>query len=216
MKYERELIVEYGKKMSTSGLCPGTSGNLSIFDPALGYAAISPSGMDYFETTPEDVVLIDLNGNTVDGKRKPSSEIYLHTEFYKAKPGLNAVVHTHSEYCTALSVLGMPLRAVHFIVGSAGAAEVKCAPYVLFGSKELAETAVKYCRDARAVLLGNHGIVCCDKDIKSAFELAMNMEYAAKLQYLAMSVGEPRLLSDDEMKEALKKFGTYGQPKTRD
>lgn len=213
LKYERELIVEYGIKMSEAGLCPGTSGNLSIYDPESGFMAISPSGMDYFETKPEDVVITDLAARVIDGKRKPSSEWELHTEFYKAKPGLNAIVHTHSTYCTAFAVLGMPLKAVHFAIGSAGASEVPCAPYALFGSRELAECAVKYCGEGKAVLLANHGIVCCDKDISSAFGLAMNMEYVARLQYLAMSAGTPKLISDSEMAGVLEKFGTYGQPK---
>ena len=80
MEKERELIVEYGKKMSQSGLCPGTSGNLSIYNRELGLMAISPSGIDYFKTLPEDVVITDLNAKIVDGCRKPSSEWALHTQ----------------------------------------------------------------------------------------------------------------------------------------
>ena len=84
MQEERELIVEYGKKLSLSGLCPGTSGNISIYNAELGYMAISPSGIDYFETKPEDVVITDLEANIIDGDRKPSSEWGLHTIFYKS------------------------------------------------------------------------------------------------------------------------------------
>ena len=215
MKYERELVVEYGIKLSRAGLCPGTSGNLSIFDVALGYMAISPSGMDYYETKPEDVVVTDLEASIIDGKKRPSSEWALHTEFYKAKPEIGAVVHTHSDYCTAFAVLNMPLKAVHFAIGSAGVSEVPCAPYALFGSRELAKAAVKYCGKSKAVLLANHGIVCCDKDIASAFSLAMNMEYIARLQYLAMSVGNPQLISGDEMTKVFEGFASYGQPENK-
>ncbi len=215
MKYERELVVEYGIKLREAGLCPGTSGNLSILDAALGYMAISPSGMDYYETKTEDVVVMDLEANIADGSRKPSSEWALHTEFYKKKPEIGAVVHTHSDYCTAFAVLNMPLKAVHFAIGSAGAAEIPCAPYALFGSKELAEGAAEYCGKSKAVLLANHGIVCCDRDIASAFSLAMNMEYIAKLQYLAMSVGKAQLIPETEMTKVFKEFGTYGQPENK-
>ena len=211
MKNDRELIVEFGKKMSNAGLCPGTSGNLSILDRQSGYMAISPSGIDYFETTPNDVVILDLDENVIDGCRKPSSEASLHAEFYKKKPNISAVVHTHSIYCTAFSVLNMPLKAVHFAIGSAGAPEVPCAPYCLFGSKELAHTAPEYCKDSNAVLLANHGIVCCGADIFSAFSIAENMEYVAKLQYLAMSVGKPQLISDSEIVKVLERFKSYGQ-----
>ena len=134
MQEERELVVEYGKKMSAARLSTGTSGNISIYNAEKGLVAISPSGMDYFSTTPEDVVILDLDGKVVDGKRKPSSEWALHTTFYKHKPHARAVVHTHSVYCTTLAVLGEPIRAVHYVIGDAGAAEVPCAPYQLFGT----------------------------------------------------------------------------------
>ena len=106
MQEERELVVEYGKKVSQAGLCPGTSGNISIYNAEKGLMAISPSGMDYFETKPEDIVITDLEANVVDGARKPSSEWGLHTTFYKHKPEARAVVHTHSVYCTTFAVLG--------------------------------------------------------------------------------------------------------------
>ena len=168
MQEERELVVEYGKKMSAARLSTGTSGNISIYNAEKGLVALSPSGMDYFSTTPEDVVILDLDGKVVDGKRKPSSEWALHTTFYKHKPHARAVVHTHSVYCTTLAVLGEPIRAVHYVIGDAGAAEVPCAPYQLFGTEALAEAAMEVCGKSDGVLLGNHGLVCCGKDIKGA------------------------------------------------
>ena len=147
MQEERELVVEYGKKMSAARLSTGTSGNISIYNAEKGLVALSPSGMDYFSTTPEDVVILDLDGKVVDGKRKPSSEWALHTTFYKHKPHARAVVHTHSMFCTTMAVLGEPIRAVHYVIGDAGAAEVPCAPYQLFGTEALAEAAraTPYC-----------------------------------------------------------------------
>ena len=212
MQTERELIVEYGIKMSEAGLCPGTSGNLSILDRSSGLMAISPSGIDYYDTKPEDAVIMDLSGRIIDGCRKPSSEASLHAGFYKHKKDICSVVHTHSIFCTAFAVLDMPLKAVHFIIGSAGVPEVPCAPYELFGSEELAATAVRYCAESKAVLLANHGIVCCGTDMHSAYSLAENMEYAAKLQYLSMSIGSPQLIHDSEMSKVLKRLKSYGQP----
>ena len=86
MEKERIEIVEYGKKMSSSGLCKGTSGNISIYDPETGYMAISPSGIGYFETEPEDVVVMKLDGTIVEGNRAPSSEHGLHSVIYLNKP----------------------------------------------------------------------------------------------------------------------------------
>lgn len=211
MREERELVVEYGKKMSSAHLSTGTSGNISIYNAEKGLMAISPSGMDYFSTQPEDVVITDLEAHVVDGARKPSSEWALHTIFYKSKPEAGAVVHTHSMYCTTFAVLGQPIRAVHYVIGDANTDEIPCAPYQTFGTVELAEAAIKVCGQSNAVLLGNHGLVVCGRDIKSAYSLACNMEYIAELQYRAMCIGTPNVLSDAEMAEVMEKFKTYGQ-----
>lgn len=129
MQEEREQIVEYGKKMSADRLTSGTSGNISIYNAEKGYMAISPSGIGYFDVKPEDVVIMDLDANIVDGDKKPSSEWALHTAMYKTKPECRAVVHTHSMYCTVFATLRQPLRAAHYVIADAGVDEVPCAPY---------------------------------------------------------------------------------------
>ena len=212
MQEEREQIVEIGKLMSSTGLCPGTSGNQSIYNPDLGYMVIKPSGIGYFETTPEDVVVMDLNGNVVDGKRKPSSEWDMHSEFYRKKPNCRALVHTHSTSCTTFAVLRKPIEAVHYVLADANAYEIPCAPYHTFGTAELAEDAVKYCGSGDAVLLANHGIIVCGKTLKGAFGLAKNLEYIAELQYRALCIGNPVVLGKPEMDEVFEGFKHYGQP----
>lgn len=212
MQEERELIVEIGRQMSASGLCPGTSGNQSIYNPALGLMAIKPSGIAYMETAPEDVVVMDLDSHVVDGKRKPSSEWEMHTAFYKHKPNCRAVVHTHSRFCTTFAVLGKPIEAVHFVLADAGCYEIPCAPYHGFGTTELAKDTVKYCGDGNAVLLANHGILVCGKNLMSAFSLAENLEYVAELQYRAMCIGKPNVLTKEQMDAVFESFKSYGQP----
>ena len=110
MEAERQQIVDYGKKMSASGLSVGTSGNISIYDPETGYMAISPSGLGYFDTEAKDIVVMDLDGNIIDGERKPSSEHGLHTIVYKNRPEARAVVHTHSPYATTLAGMHKTLK----------------------------------------------------------------------------------------------------------
>ena len=211
MQEERELVVEYGKKMSAARLSTGTSGNISIYNAEKGLVALSPSGMDYFSTTPEDVVILDLDGKVVDGKRKPSSEWALHAGFYREKPEIQGVVHTHSPYCTTFAVLNEPIRAVHYAIAGAGTDEIPCAPYCTFGTGLLAERAVRYCGRGNAVLLGNHGVVCCGESLEKAYALAGDLEFTARLQYQARCIGTPRVLTEDEMAAALERFQTYGQ-----
>jgi len=212
MREERELVVEYGKKMSSAHLSTGTSGNISIYNAEKGLMAISPSGMDYFSTQPEDVVITDLEAHVVDGTRKPSSE-WARAYHFLIKTNRRRVrwcIPTPS-YCTTFAVLGQPIRAVHYVIGDANADEVPCAPYQTFGTVELAEAAIKVCGQSNAVLLGNHGLVVCGRDLKSAYSLACNMEYIAELQYRAMCIGTPNVLNDAEMAEVMEKFKTYGQ-----
>lgn len=213
LEKERQLIVEYGKLASASGLCPGTSGNMSIYDPETGYMAISPSGVDYFSTTPEDVVVTDLDAHIIEGTRKPSSEWGLHTIFYKNRPEARAVVHTHSMYCTTFAILGQPLKAVHYVIASAGTDEIPCAPYCTFGTPELAEATIKACGESQAVLLANHGMVCYAGSLPSAYSLAKNLEYVAELQYRAQCIGTPNVLPKEEIDTVKVKFQSYGQPK---
>lgn len=210
---EKKELVEYGKKMSAEGLSSGTSGNLSIYLKEEGVLLITPSGIGYFDTEPEDIVVMDLDGNIVEGSRKPSSEWHLHTLFYKNKPEAGAVVHTHSKYCTTLSTLRMPIKAVHYVIADAGTSEVPCAPYRRYGTEELAKVAVESAGESNAVLLANHGIVVCGKNLKSAYGLAKGMEYVAEIQVTAMSVGDPVVLTKEEMEEVMEGFKTYGQVK---
>lgn len=212
LESERRRVAEFGRRMSAEGLSNGTSGNLSVYVPEEGYMVLSPSGMRYEDIQPEDVVVMTLDGKVAAGGRKPSSEWALHTTFYKHKPHARAVVHTHSVYCTTLAVLGEPIRAVHYVIGDAGAAEVPCAPYQLFGTEALAEAAMKVCGKSDGVLLGNHGLVCCGKDIKSAYGLACNLEFIAEIQCRAMSIGKPNVLTEEQMAEVMVKFQSYGQP----
>ena len=213
LRQERELLTEYGMRMSRAGLSVGTSGNLSVYVPEEGLMAITPSGLDYEATTPSDIVVMDLEAHVVEGERKPSSEWALHTKFYQRHPAARALVHTHSMYCTTLACLGKPLEAVHYAIGAAGAARIPVAPYRLFGTPELAEAAVEACGNGKAVLLANHGLVAWEGSLPKAFSLARDLEFTAELQWRAMAVGTPNILTDGQMAEALERFKTYGQPK---
>ena len=213
MNAARREIAAYGRRMSADRLSTGTSGNLSIYDPEQGLMVLSPSGMAYDAIAPEDVVVMDLEAHVVEGKRKPSSEWALHTAFYRAKPQARAVVHAHSMYCTTFAILGQPLRAVHYMIGSAGADVIPCTPYQTFGTPELAAAAVETCGNIDAVLLANHGLVACGADLERAYALACDLEFLAELQYRAMCIGTPNILSLEQMAEVLERFRSYGQPK---
>lgn len=210
LQNERELIIEYGIKLVESELIKGTSGNISIFNREKGLVAITPSGIDYFKISSKDIVILDLKGKIIDGDKKPSSEFQLHKIFYERRQDINAMVHTHSRYATTLACLNWDLPPVHYMVASAGL-DVRCAKYATFGSKELAENAYVAMIDRKAVLLANHGMIAGGQDLNKAFNIAEDVEYCAELYYRSKSIGEPIILTEQEMLNMLEKFKTYGQ-----
>ena len=213
MPEAREQIVDYGKRMQEERLTAGTSGNLSIYDSQTGYMAISPSGIEYANTKPEDIVILTLDGKTVEGDRKPSSEHDLHAGVYAVRPDAGAVVHMHSTYCTTLACLHIPLKAIHYALADAGVSELPSAPYFTFGTKELADAVKKGLEgnNSKGILLQNHGIVVCGANMKSAFGLAKSCEWTAEIQWRCMSAGTPHYLNDEEMAKAIENFASYGQ-----
>lgn len=207
---EREAIVEYGKKLITEGLTTGTGGNISLFMREQGVMLISPSGIPYFDTKMEDIVVMDLAGKVVEGNRKPSSEYDLHAIFYHNRPDVNSVVHTHSEYATTFACLQQEIEPLHYIIGSIGE-KVRCCDYCTFGSYELAEEAYNKIGKDKGILLGNHGVLTIGTSLSAAFEVAKDIEFIAKLNYRARCIGTPVLLNNEQLAEAVEKFGTYGQ-----
>nr|WP_314267223.1 L-fuculose-phosphate aldolase [uncultured Moellerella sp.] len=211
LEKERIEIIENCKKLVTHGLTVGTGGNISAYNRELELMAISPSGVDYFVLQPEDIVIMDKDARIVDGKRKPSSEWSMHKIFYERRDDINAVVHAHSTYCTALATLRRPLPASNYLVAFSGY-DVRCAEYQTFGTPELAEAAFEAMVDRRAVLLANHGLLTGAGTLEAAFNIAEEIEHCAKIHCIASSFGEPVILDYDEMTLMQEKFKTYGQP----
>ncbi len=210
LQEERKQIVEYGKRLVKYRLTRGTGGNISIFNKEKELMAISPSGMNYFEIEPGDVVVMDLDGKIADGTRKPSSEYEMHRIFYLNREGIGAAVHTHSTYSTVLSCMHWPIPSVHYLVAYAGM-DVPCAEYASFGTKEIADKAFAAMGDRNAVLLANHGMLAVGPDLPAAFNTAEETEFCAEIYYRTKCVGQPVLLPDDEMKRMIERFKTYGQ-----
>ncbi len=211
LQKEREDVVKYGRKLITAGLTKGTGGNISILNRELGLMAISPSGIDYFETAADDVVVMDLTGKVVDGRRKASSEYELHRIFYVRRQDIDAVVHTHSVYATVLATLRQPLPAASYLVAYSGL-DVRCAEYASFGTTELAERTFDAMNERFAVLMANHGLLTGSKDILNAFNIAEQIEYCAEVYVKARAIGDPVILDQKEMEKMIVKFSSsYGQ-----
>jgi len=213
LEKEREQVIEYSLKLLSEGLTNGTAGNVSIFNREEGLVAISPTGVNYSELTPEMISIVDLEGKLIEGL-KPSSELEMHMILYKNREDVNAVIHTHPVYTTVLACLRQDLPAIDYMIAVTGATKVRCAEYASYGTKKLAENAYKAMGSSLAVILANHGLTTAGKDIANAFNITVQVEYISNLYIKARNIGEPIILPDNEMNSMLERFKTYGQIKS--
>ncbi|EHL14614.1 L-ribulose-5-phosphate 4-epimerase [Peptoanaerobacter stomatis] len=212
MREERIQLIEFGKKLVESRLTKGTGGNLSIYDRKNGHIAITPSGIDFFEIKLEDIVILDIDENIIEGDKKPSSELEMHLILYRTRQDINAVIHAHTIYSTVLGCLNLDLPATHYLTAVAGT-NVRCAKYATYGTKQLAINACEAMEDRKAVILANHGILTGGRDLPNAFSIAEDIEYCSEIYCKARSIGEPVILSNEEMKIIAEKFKKHGQNK---
>ena len=209
----REDLVSTARRMSDLGLTPGMSGNISV-RTARGLL-VTPSGMPYADLIPDDAVEIGEDGLVRPGQRTPSTEWQLHRDILGARSDVQAIVHTHSLFCTTISTLHRAIPAVHYMVVLAGGDEVPCAEYATFGSAELASNAVVALRGGQACLLANHGLVALGNSLGSALRLAAEVETLASQYWHASQMGAPHILDHAELDRVRAKFATYGQTKPR-
>ena len=210
LRDERKQVVEYSKKLLTSHLVKGSGGNISLSNSKKTMLAVTPSGVVYDALEPEDIVILDMAGNQLEGELAPTSEIAFHLELQKLRPEIQAVVHTHSVYATAVACLGWELPPIHYLIGFAGK-KVPIAPYSTYGTKELSDNICSVIGQSNAVLMANHGLVCVGTDLEKTFNTAELVEYVAHLYLLTKSVGEPVILNTHQMEVVLEKFEDYGQ-----
>lgn len=203
-------IVALAQAIDLAGFCPSKSGNVSARTDA-GFL-ITPSGLPYAQTLPDDLIELSLDGMVLSGARKPSSEWPFHAAIYRARPEAQAIVHTHSPRATALSCTRQGIPAFHYMIALCGGADIRCADYATFGTPELAENAVRALEGRKAVLLANHGVIALGASLAGAHQIVAEVENLAG-QYLdILAAGlEPVILDAAEMARVSAKFAGYGK-----
>jgi L-fuculose-phosphate aldolase len=191
------------------GLILGSSGNVS--ERTDRGMIITPTG-----GSPDAVNETGMAETTLDGtplnNAAPSSEWEMHAAIYRAFPAAACIVHTHADACTALASLNQDLPPFHYMVLQFGGSDVRCAPYVTFGTPALAAHAVTALKGRSACLLANHGMILYARDTEQALARTLLLETLCRQYLLALSAGKPRLLSAGEIRAAKQRFRTYGQP----
>lgn len=191
IKFEkvRQEVIDAGLEMLKSQLVVGTWGNISARVPGEDCIAITPSGVDYDTITTDGIVILDMDGNIIDGNKKPSIEYNLHLAVYKAREDVDAIVHTHSSYCTSMAIARKPIPAAAEDLVQIVGGDVRVTDYVLPGSKELGDEAVKALKDRNACILANHGCLAVAGNLKEALKTAFIVEKSAKATIFANIIG---------------------------
>ena len=207
----RENLLNITNKLLKAGLNHGATGNSSCRDG--GDFLITPTGVDSSKLTPDMMVRMNLSDklSQPESKYKPSSEWQFHQAILEKYPDINAVIHTHSVFASTLSSLGQDIPAFHYMVAVAGGDSVRCAPYAMFGTKELSDNILDAIQDRKACLLSNHGLVAIGEDLNEAFNIAEEVEHLSRLFVEAKKIGEPKLLSNKQMSEVLNRFNSYSR-----
>ena len=210
---QRNKIIEYSLKLNSTNLSPLRSGNISLRSEENGVEGylITPSGKKYETLKSEDIVFMSLNEEAKDNTsvNKPSSEWRFHRDIYLNKRDAHAIVHAHSPHATAVSSHGKSIPPFHYMIALAGGEDIKCAEYATFGTEELSQNVINALKDRSACLMSNHGQVAFGKDLDQAFELAQEIENICHQYTIALRLGEPKILSFEEMKKVLEKAKNY-------
>ena len=212
LKQQRLLVAKTALALLNTGLVVNTSGNVSIrVDDNI---VITPSGRSYENLAAKDILVLDLDGNSVDGDLLPSSETPLHVSIYASDTSIHAIVHTHSIYATAVSTLVRELPAIHYQIADLGG-PVPVAPYQTFGTPELAASVTKAIHGRAATLMQNHGAVTVAKTVEQALTRSITLEWLSRLYLIAAQSGSPSLIDGEELARVSQQQSKLGDEQER-
>jgi len=208
----REELVRLNQALLEYGLVTWTSGNVSIRDPETGYVAIKASGVKFPDLTPETMVVVDLEGNMVEGELKASSDTASHLYIYRHRPDVNGIVHTHSNYATAFAAHGKPIPVYLTAQADEFGGPIPCGEFALIGGEQIGRIVVESIGSSRAVLLKNHGVFTIGPTGEAALKAAVMVEDIARTVWLALQIGQPDEIPAGEIEKLHHRYQhEYGQ-----
>ena len=208
----RDQVYQLHLELPKHNLVVWTMGNISARDPDTGHVVIKPSGVRYEDLKPESMVIVDLEGNQIEGDLKPSSDTASHLYIYRKRPDVNGVVHTHSRYATAFAAVGKPIPPVLTAIGDEFGGPIPCGGFALIGGEEIGQIVVESIGQSRAVLLKNHGVFTIGSTAETAVKTAVMVEDSAHTVWLAMQIGQPEAISEEDLAKLHHRYThVYGQ-----
>lgn len=208
----RVEICRLHAELSRNNLVTWTSGNVSGRDPGSGLVVIKPSGVAYDHLTPENMVVVDLDGKVVEGELKPSSDTFAHVYVYRHRPDVNGVVHTHSTYATAWAAVGRPIPVVLTAISDEFGGPIPVGAYAKIGGDEIGREILRSIGSSPAILMKNHGVFTIGKTPEAAVKAAVMVEDVARTVFYAMQLGQPDEIPAEEVARAHQRYlEDYGQ-----
>jgi L-ribulose-5-phosphate 4-epimerase len=208
----REALVGLHAELPANNLVAWTGGNVSARDPESGLVAIKPSGVRYEDLTAETMVVLDLDGNVVEGAYSPSSDTASHLYIYRHRPDVNGVVHTHSRHATAFAAVGRSIPVYLTAQADEFGGEIPCAGFTLIGDEGIGRLVVEGIGRSPAILLKNHGVFTVGPTAKAAVKAAVMTEDVAATVFLALQLGTPDVLPQDVVAQLHDRYmNVYGQ-----
>jgi L-ribulose-5-phosphate 4-epimerase len=210
----RRIVCELHAELPKNNLVAWTSGNISARDPETGYVVIKPSGIKFADLTPENMVVVSLDGKIVEGNYKASSDTASHCYIYRQIPNVNGVVHTHSRYATAFAALGREIPCVTTAMGDEFGGAIPCGGFALIGGEEIGQVVVETLKGSRSpsCLLQNHGVFATGKDAEAAVKAAIMTEDNAAIVWTALQIGTPLPIAQSDIDKLYQRYqNVYGQ-----
>ena len=208
----RQEICQLNQDLLVHGLVTWTSGNVSGRDPDSGLVVIKPSGMHFRDLTPVDMVVVDVEGNVVEGTRAPSSDVHAHNYIYRHRLDVMGVVHTHSNYATAFAAVGQPIPVYLTAMADEFGGPIPVGGYGKVGGDEIGREIVAAIGSSPAILMKNHGVFTVGPTPEEALKAAVMVEDVARTVWLALQLGQPEELPPEEVARARHRYVTeYGQ-----
>ncbi|TFG91125.1 MAG: hypothetical protein E4G71_04295 [Candidatus Atribacteria bacterium] len=198
-------------KLWENKLVMWTSGNVSGRDPKTDYVVIKPSGVSYDKLLPDNLVVVDLNGNIIEGNLKPSVDMATHLYVYKHMPEVMAVIHTHSTYASAFAAIGKPIPVCLTAMADFFGRDIPVGELVLIGEEEIGKEIVNKIGNSKAILMKNHGPFTIGKNVNEALQAAIFLEETAKVLIMSRILGEPQSIPESTVgilhKNYIEKYG---------
>lgn len=208
----KEELVALHLELPRNNLVAWTSGNVSIRDLESGLVVIKPSGLRYEELRAQDMVVVNLEGDIVEGALKPSSDTLSHLYIYRAMEHVNGIVHTHSRHATAFAALGRPIPCYLTAQADEFGGEIPCGGFALIGGEEIGKVVVESIGSSPACLLKNHGVFTVGKNGEAAVKAAVMVEDIAATVYIALQMGTPDPIPQELVAQLNDRYqNVYGQ-----